>query len=73
MARRLTAVIREEEDGFVSWCPEIDVASQGDTVEQARDNLREAVELFFECASPQEVQERFGGEILVTQMEVAVG
>jgi predicted RNase H-like HicB family nuclease len=56
MNKRLTAVIHREGEGFVALCPELDVASQGDTIEAARDNLREALELFFECASPAEVQ-----------------
>ena len=73
MTRRLTAVIQREGNGFVALCPELDVASQGDTIEQARDNLREALELFFECASPAEIAERSAGEVFVTQVEVAVG
>ena len=51
MSKRLTAIIQAEGTGLVSFCPELDIASQGDTIEQARDNLREALELFFECAS----------------------
>lgn len=58
MNRFLTAVLIREDDGFVALCPEVDVASQGDRVEDAKWSLREAVELFFECASPQEVEER---------------
>ena len=73
MTRQLTAIIQAEGAGFVSLCPELDIASQGDTVEQARDNLREALELFFECASPAEVQGRSTGEVFITQVEVAVG
>ena len=46
--RRLTALIEREGDGFVSLCPEVDVASQGETVEAALANLREALELYFE-------------------------
>ena len=68
----LTAVIERENDGFVSLCPELDIASQGDTVEEARHNLREAVELFFECASPQEIKDRIAEEIYITRMEVCV-
>ena len=64
MSRQLTAVIQREGDGFVALCPELDIASQGDTVEAARDNLHEALELFFECASPAEVQERLNGRSL---------
>jgi predicted RNase H-like HicB family nuclease len=58
MSKQLTAIVHREDSGFVALCPELDVASQGDTNELARDNLREALELFFECASPAEVQQR---------------
>lgn len=54
MKYNLTAIIEKEGDGYVSLCPELDIASQGDTVEQARTNLVEALELFFETASPEE-------------------
>jgi predicted RNase H-like HicB family nuclease len=58
MTRTLTATIWREEGGYVSLCPELDIASQGDTVEEARANLQEAVDLFFEAADPAEVAER---------------
>jgi predicted RNase H-like HicB family nuclease len=70
---KLTAVIEREGGGYVSLCPELDIASQGDTVEQARDNLREALELFFEAASPEEIKQRLHGEVFVTQVDVPVG
>lgn len=73
MSIRLTAIIQREEGGYVAFCPELDIASQGDTIETARDNLREALELFFECASPAEVQERLGGDTFVTHIEVSGG
>jgi len=70
---KLTALIEWEGDGYVSLCPELDIASQGDTVEASRDNLREAIELFFESASPEEVKQRLRGEVFITQLEVSVG
>jgi predicted RNase H-like HicB family nuclease len=73
MKRYLTAIIEREGSGYFSICPELDIASQGDTIETARNNLREAVELFFECASPGEIKERLHDEIYITQLEVAVG
>ena len=73
MSRRLTAVIQRENGGYVALCPELDVASQGDTIESARENLREALELCFECASPEEILERLREEVFVTQIEVAIG
>jgi predicted RNase H-like HicB family nuclease len=70
---KLTAIIEREGDGYASLCPALDIASQGDSVEQARDNLLEALELFFESASREEIKQRLHGEIFVTQVEVAVG
>ncbi len=55
---QLTAVIEREGAGYVALCPELDIASQGDSVEEAKHNLREALELFFEVADPTEVRVR---------------
>jgi predicted RNase H-like HicB family nuclease len=71
--QKYTAVVEREGDGFVSLCPELDVVSQGDTVEEAVKNLREAVELFLETASPREIEERLHSEVYVTAFEVASG
>ena len=73
MQKQLTAIIEREDDGYASFCPELDIASQGDTIEAARENLKEALELFFETASPQEIQQRLHEEVYVTRVEVAVG
>jgi predicted RNase H-like HicB family nuclease len=72
MKRQLTAIIEREGDGYVALCPELDIASQGDTIEAARENLREALELFFETASPEEIRQRLHEEIYVTRVEVAL-
>jgi len=66
-------MIYRETDGFVAICPELDVASQGDSVEEASANLREAVELFIESADPSEVEGRMRGELYVTALEVTAG
>lgn len=58
MVRQLTAIIEKEGGGYVALCPELDIASQGDSVSEARDNLKEALELFFGTASEQEVRQR---------------
>ena len=72
MTRTLTATIWREDDGYVALCSEIDIASQGETVEQAKANLREAVELFFETANPAEVTSRLNSEVYVTPLEVEI-
>ncbi|MCU1258055.1 MAG: hypothetical protein JWO80_940 [Bryobacterales bacterium] len=71
--QRLTAIIEREGDAFVALCPELDVASQGVSIEDARANLIEALTLFFETADPSETARRFHGEVFVTQVEVPVG
>lgn len=73
MQRQLTAFIQREGNGYVSLCPELNIAIQGDTIEEAREDLREALELFFETASPEEVQMCLHEEVYVTRLEVAVG
>lgn len=73
MLRTLTATIWREEDGYVSHCSELDIASQGDSIEEAKSNLREAVELFFESAHPNEIAERLNSELYISPMEVEVG
>ena len=68
-----TAIVEREGDGYVSLCPELDIASQGATVEEATTNLREAVELFLECADPEEIARRAHGEMFITRFEASVG
>jgi predicted RNase H-like HicB family nuclease len=63
MHKQFTVIIEREGNGYVSLCPDIDIASQGDTIEEARENLREAIELFFETASPEEIQTRVHEEV----------
>lgn len=71
--RQLTAIIEREGDAYVALCPELDIASQGTTIEQARANLKEALELFFETADPIEIKTRLHEDVFVTRVEVAVG
>jgi predicted RNase H-like HicB family nuclease len=71
-SRRLTAIIQREDDGYVALCPEYDIASEGTTIEAARNNLVEALTLFFESADSSERERRYRQEVLVTQVEVKV-
>ena len=70
---RVTAVIEREGDGYVAFCPEFDIASQGTTIEEARSNLQEALALFMESAPVEEIEERFHPEIYVTGLDLALG
>ncbi|TVP65690.1 MAG: type II toxin-antitoxin system HicB family antitoxin [Nodularia sp. (in: Bacteria)] len=68
-----TAIIEREGDGYVSLCPELDIASQGDSVEEAKNNLLEALQLFFKVADFSEIENRLHTEVFVTRLEVAIG
>jgi len=71
--QRLTCLIEREDDAYVSSCPELDIASQGRSIEEAPRNLIEAVELFLETADPAKVRARIHSEVYVTGIEVAFG
>ena len=58
MNQTFTALIQREDDMFVSLCTELDIASQGTSIAEARENLKEAIELFLEEASDTEIAER---------------
>lgn len=73
MTRQFTAIIERDGNVYVAHCPELDIASQGQSVAEARSNLTEAIELFLEAATPSEIKQRLRGEVYVTQIEVAVG
>ncbi|MCL5992472.1 MAG: type II toxin-antitoxin system HicB family antitoxin [Bacteroidetes bacterium] len=73
MKPTFTALIERENDMYVSLCPELDIASQGFSIEEARTNLREAIELFFEYASDEEIKQRIKSEIYITPIEVKIG
>ena len=69
----MTAIIQREDEGYVALCPELDIASQGESIEEPRANLVEALTLFFETASPSEISRRFQSEVFVTQVQVPAG
>ncbi len=73
MSQSYTAILEREGEIYVALCPELDVASQGATVEEATANLKEAVELFLECADPEEIKKRQHHEVFVTRFEAAHG
>jgi predicted RNase H-like HicB family nuclease len=71
--REVTAIIEREGNSYAALRPELDVASQGNSMESARNNLREAVALFLETADASEIMRRSHSELFVTPLEVEVG
>ena len=63
--QKFTAIIQREGDGYVALRPELDIASQGDSIKEAKNNLIEALELFFEVADPSEIQNRLHKYLLL--------
>ncbi len=70
--KNFTAIIEKEDEVYVALCPELDIASQGSSVEEAKANLREAIELFFEHASENEIEYRLKNDIFITNMQIEV-
>jgi predicted RNase H-like HicB family nuclease len=65
-SERFTAILEKEGDMYVALCPELDVASQGSTIEEAKANLKEAVELFLECTDSEEIKQRLHTELFIS-------
>lgn len=65
---RFLAVIRKEGKCYVSLCPELDISSQGETIEKAIENLKEATELYLE---DEDVQIPTAGQVFTTIIEVS--
>jgi len=70
MRQNYSAIIQKEDNMYVSICPELDIASQGYSIEEAKMNLKEAIELFLETASQQEILDRTLNEFYLTSLEV---
>lgn len=73
MSYKVNVVFSRDENGYYAWCPQLDgCQTQGDTYEEARANIQEAIELYLETMTPEEVQDALGKEILTTTLEVAI-
>jgi len=72
MAYKFSVIVEKEKDWFVALCPEVEVASQGKTIEETMSNLKEAVQLFLETASKEEINNIILGDMppLVSTFEV---
>jgi predicted RNase H-like HicB family nuclease len=69
MARKASVVIEKDEHGFYAWCPELKgCQSQGNTLEEAIANIKEAAELYLETLPARDVL--LSREILTTAVEV---
>jgi len=70
---KVNVVIEKDSYGYYAFCPELKGChSQGDTLEEVLENIKEAAQLYLETLSPEEVNEYLSKEILTTSVEVNV-
>ncbi len=66
---RFSAIVHKEGKWYVSWCPELDIESQGETIEKAiEENLKEAIKLYLE---DENAQIPAAGQVFTTTLEVS--
>ncbi len=74
MAYKVSIVIEKDAHGYYAYCPELEgCQTQGDTLEEVLSNVKEAIELYLETLSEEEISELLSKEILTTSLEVKVG
>jgi predicted RNase H-like HicB family nuclease len=73
MTHKVTVILEKDENGYYAFCPELDgCQSQGDTVDEALTNIKEAIELYLEVLSEDEIKESLSQAIFTTSLEVSV-
>ena len=73
MSHRFSVIFSKDEHGYFVYCPELPgCQSQGDTFEEAHAAIREAMALYLETMTPEEIEAARSKEIITTMLEVAV-
>lgn len=74
MSYKVNVVIEKDEHGYYAYCPELEgCQTQGDTLEEVLANMKEALELYLETVSKDEIKTFLSKEILTTSLEVKIG
>ena len=74
MSYKVSIVIEKDEYGYYAYCPELEgCQTQGDSVEEVMVNIKEAIELYLETLSEDEIKALLSKEILTTSLEVNIG
>lgn len=74
MNRKVSVVIEKDDFGYYAFCPELPGChSQGDSFEEAMENIREALQLYLETLPQGEAEQYLSREIYSTTLEVSVG
>ena len=74
MVYKVNVIIEKDDFGYYAYCPELEgCQTQGDSFEETMKNIKEAVELYLETLSKDEIGTFLSKEILNTSIEVQVG
>jgi len=74
MPYKVNVIIEKDEYGYYAYCPELEgCQTQGDSLEEVLSNIKEAIRLYLETLSKDEIQAFLSKEILTTSLEVKVG
>lgn len=73
MSKKLNIIIEKDEDGYYAYCPDLEgCQSQGDSLDEVTENIKEAIELYLETLSPEGKRTLTVKEIITTSYEVMV-
>lgn len=74
MPYKVNVIIEKDEYGYYAYCPELEgCQTQGDSLEEVLNNIKEAIKLYIETLSKDEIEIFLSKEILTTSLEVEVG
>lgn len=74
MPYKVNVIIEKDEYGYYAYCPELEgCQTQGDSLEEVLSNIKEAIKLYLETLSKDEIKAFLSKEILTTSLEVKVG
>lgn len=70
-AMQTSVIIEKDDDGYFAYCPQLKGChTQGDTLDEAMENIREAIELHLEVMSPEEIEALSSKQVFTTTVEV---
>lgn len=73
MSKRLNIIIEKDEFGYYAYCPDLEgCQTQGDTLDEVTENIKEAIDLYLETLSEKDIQNLTSREILTTSYEVSI-
>jgi len=74
MSYKVNVIVEKDEHGYYAYCPQLEgCQTQGDSFEETLENIKEAIELYLDTLSEDEIKDFLSKEILTTSLQVQVG